>query len=216
MKIKTLVLSPFQTNCYILSCEKTNEGIVIDPADEGETIAGTIKELKIRLKYVLITHAHLDHIMGLLELKNNISDLIAMMDKKEKGVLKNLPYQAAMFGMQVSKEIPVIDKFVKEGDIIKFGEETLSVIELPGHSPGGIGFMGKKMVFVGDTLFQGSIGRTDLYGGSYEKLIDSIKTKLFTLNDDIIVYPGHGPATTIGNEKKNNPFFTEEGFFRYI
>ena len=215
MKIDTLILSPFQTNCYILSCEKTNEGVVIDPADEGGAIADAVQKKGINLKYIIITHAHLDHVMGLSELKNR-TNAVALMDEEEMAVLKNLPYQAAMFGLQVAQEIPTVDNFTYEDDVITFGEETLTVINLPGHSPGGIGLLGKKDVFVGDSLFQRSIGRTDLYGGSHETLIDSIKTKLFTLDDDIIVYPGHGPSTTIGDEKKHNPFFDESGFFKYI
>jgi len=214
MKIKTLVLSPFQTNCYIVSCEKTNEGVVIDPADEGATIAKAVKDSRINLKFILITHAHLDHVLGLAELKE-LTTAESYMDKNEDAVLKNLPYQAAMFGLDTSSKIPEIDKYTNEDDIITFGEESLKIISLPGHSPGGIGLLGKKEVFVGDTLFQRSIGRTDLFGASHEALFDSIKTKLFILDDDIIVYPGHGPTTTIGEEKRSNPFFTQDGFFRY-
>jgi len=214
MKIKTLVLSPFQTNCYILSCEQTNEGAVIDPADEGDKIADMVEKSGIILKYILITHAHIDHVMGLSGLKKRI-DAEIIMDKNEESVLENLPYQAAMFGLNIKTKTPSIDKYAQEDDVFTFGKESLRVLSTPGHSPGGIGLLGKNEVFVGDTLFQGSIGRTDLYGASQEKLFDSIKTKLFTLDDHIIVYPGHGPSSTIGHEKKTNPFFTEGGFFKY-
>jgi len=215
MKIKTLVLSPFQTNCYILSCEQTYEGAVIDPADEGDKIADMVEKSGIILKYILITHAHIDHVMGLSGLKKRI-DAEIIMDKNEESVLENLPYQAAMFGLNIKTKTPSIDKYAQEDDVFTFGKESLRVLSTPGHSPGGIGLLGKNEVFVGDTLFQGSIGRTDLYGASQEKLFDSIKTKLFTLDDHIIVYPGHGPSSTIGHEKKTNPFFTEGGFFKYI
>jgi len=204
MILKTLVVGPFAVNCYILACQKTREGVVIDPGDEAERIIEVIEAENLSLKYLLLTHAHVDHVLGIPDLQERL-DVQTLMHREDSFLIKNLLAQAVSFGLSI-RGTPRIDGYVKEGDVIAFGTRSLQVIHTPGHTPGGICLLGKGEVFVGDTLFAGSIGRTDLPGGSYQTLIQSIKSKLFSLDDRLRVYPGHGPPTTIEEEKLHNPF----------
>jgi len=199
----------FAENCYILGCEETREGVVIDPGDEVARIRGTLKRLGLRVLSICLTHAHIDHAGGVEELKKAVGGEV-LLHPKEEPLLHNLPMQAAMFGVPL-RGAPKPDRLILEGEAVRFGRYEMQVLETPGHSPGGICFLlpAERIVFVGDTLFAGSIGRTDLAGGSFDTLIDSIRTKLFALEDDMMVYPGHGPATTIGLERRSNPFVHE-------
>ena len=207
LKVKRLILGPVFTNTYILKDEKSGEAIIIDPADEAEVIKKAIEMEKIsKVKLVILTHAHFDHVGALKEIQQFTGSPSAI-HRSELELLKTVPVQAKLFGL--AAEVPPEPEItLKEGDIIKLGEYELRVIETPGHSPGSISLFipDEKILFSGDTLFRRSIGRTDLPGGNYQLLISSIKNKLFRLPDDTVAYPGHEEPTTIGEEKKYNPF----------
>lgn len=181
---------------------------MIDSGDEAERILKVIEQHKLTLKYIILTHGHLDHVSASSTIHQKTGAEI-LMHQADQVLLDNLSIQATMFGLD-TPETPTIDRYIYEGDQIQFGEHALSVIETPGHSPGGICLQlyGKeKMLFVGDTLFAGSIGRTDLWGASHQQLLSSIREKLCPLDDDMVVHTGHGPSTTLRDEKRWNPFF---------
>lgn len=204
MILKALAVGPIMANCYILGCERTKSAAVIDPGEEADRILMKLAEDKLTLKYIINTHGHFDHVGGNAGLKK-ASGADLLIHKADAPMLGELGRTAASFGLPAENS-PAPDRTIDEGDEISFGEITLTVIHTPGHSPGGISLHTDKMVFVGDALFAGSIGRTDLPGGDYNTLISNIKTKLLVLDDDTKVYTGHGPATTIGQEKRINPF----------
>lgn len=191
-------------NCYILGCESTKSAAVIDPGDEADRILKELAKDGLTLKYIINTHGHFDHVGGNYDLKK-ASGADIVIHPADEPMLADLVRTAAAFGLSAQNS-PAPDRTVQEGDTISFGEISLRVLDTPGHSPGGISLHTDNMVFVGDTLFAGSIGRTDLPGGDFQTLISSIKTKLFPLGDDTKVYTGHGPATSIGQEKRANPF----------
>jgi len=213
--LERLVVGPFQSNCWILGCEETLEGIVIDPGDDAERILKVIEQHELALKYIIHTHGHLDHVAAtsVVQLETGAA---VLMHEADQMLLENLPLQASMFGL-TTPDTPVVDRYIHEGDKISFSVHILSVIETPGHSPGGVclklgGVEAKPalpLLFVGDTLFAGSIGRTDLWGASYPQLIRSIREKLWPLDDDMVIHTGHGPSTTLGDEKRRNPFLQE-------
>ncbi|GIW21968.1 MAG: MBL fold hydrolase [Candidatus Sericytochromatia bacterium] len=208
--IETIVVGAFQCNCTIIADNDTKEAIIIDPGDEANKILEIVKYYNLNVKYLMHTHAHLDHIMATREIKEKTNAKIVL-HKDDNEIYNNLKFQAQMFGFNAEVPLPV-DIFVKENDEIKIGNKIISkIIHTPGHSPGSICFYFDKennpVIFSGDTLFSRSIGRTDLWGGSYSTIINSIKNKIFNLREDTIVYPGHGPKTTIWSEKKYNPFF---------
>lgn len=195
----------FQQNCAILADEETKEAFLIDPGDEPGIILGEIDRLKVRVKAILITHAHLDHVCALAEVKEALQ-VPAYMHPGEQALYDSLPEQAAMFGLPAPR-MTTIDHPLAEGDKLPLGRYTFHVLETPGHSPASVSFYIPEAtrVIAGDTLFKRSIGRTDLPGGSHQRLLKSIRTKLLTLPPATEVYPGHGPETTIGEEAKYNP-----------
>ncbi|MCX5867133.1 MAG: MBL fold metallo-hydrolase [Proteobacteria bacterium] len=207
MILEKLELGPFMTNCYICGDEKTREAAVIDPGFSADEILRTLTRHKLKLLYIIITHAHIDHIGAAKSLKES-TDAKILIHKEESKYLITSPAQAVMFGMKPSLP-PSADQYIKEGDEIKIGSIVLKVYLTAGHSPGGISLYAanEKVIFVGDSLFSGSIGRTDLIGGDYDQLIRMIREKIFTLPEDTRVCPGHGPDTSVGFEKKHNPFF---------
>lgn len=206
MILKTLAVGPIMANCYILGCEKTRSAVVIDPGDEPDRILLALAEHKLTVKYIINTHAHFDHVGANRRLKDATgAELVIHPD--DAPMLGMLSEAAAAFGM-AAENSPLPDRTITDGDRITFGDITLNVIHTPGHSLGGISLHTDKMVFVGDTLFAGSIGRTDFPGGDYATLIASIKNKLFPLGDDVTAFTGHGPSTTIGMERRTNPFLT--------
>lgn len=215
MKIKTVEFSPLGVNTYVLS-DESGECVVIDPAclypDEKEILFNYIVSHDFIVKHLLNTHLHFDHVLG----NNFIASQFGVMPEAhaaDEYLLRDIPQQLKMFGIHAPHlSVPPIGHYLKENDTVSFGQQQLHVFHVPGHSAGSIAFYHKaeNAVFAGDALFNGSIGRTDLAGGNYEQLIESIKNKLFILPDETTVYPGHGPSTTIGNEKKYNPFVGSE------
>jgi len=209
MIVKMLTLGALGTNCYVVWCEETKEAVVIDPGfsteNEGKkTVLHIIETNRLNVKYIINTHGHGDHVSGNGILKKATGAPILIHELDAPMLTKTGQSWTSMFGIQVAS-LPA-DKTLKDGDAIRFGKIVLRVLHTPGHSKGGISLVGDDCVFVGDTLFQGSIGRTDFPGGSYKEIIKSIKEKLATLPDHFIAYTGHGPATTIGQEKRSNPF----------
>ncbi len=209
LKIKVFTFSPIQENTYVLYNEK-NECLIIDPGcyflEEKEDLKAFIDENRLTPKMLLNTHCHLDHVFGNKFIAETY-DLTLHLHPKEEAMLQMAPASGLMFDMPFDNYQGKFI-FLNEGEIITLGEDELEIIDAPGHSPGSICFYCKAQKFIigGDVLFNGSIGRTDLPGGNYNTLIQSIKEKLFVLPDEVIVYNGHGPETTIGNEKKFNPF----------
>ena len=204
MIIKKLEVGPIMANCFILGCESTKQAVVIDPGDDADRILMELAKSELKVKYLINTHGHFDHVSANKRMKEATGAQIAIHPEDEP-MFNELSKSAQMFGLS-SENSPPADILLNDGDEIIFGEITLQVIHTPGHSKGGISLYTKGHLFAGDTLFAGSIGRTDLAGGDYDTLISSIKEKLLIFDEDTIVYTGHGPETTIGNEKRMNPF----------
>ena len=205
MLVKQLPVGPIQTNCYLAGCEKTKEGVVIDPGDEADRILAVVKELGLTIKYILNTHAHFDHVMANKALVEATGAPLALHPLDLPLLRQN--GGAAFFGLEVPPS-PDPDMELAEGDTISFGEHTFAVLFTPGHTPGHVSFYeaATGIVFDGDVLFASGIGRTDLPGGDYETLLASITEKLMVLPDETVVCSGHGPVTTIGQERASNPW----------
>jgi hydroxyacylglutathione hydrolase len=207
--IRIFVFNAFQENTFILY-DESGEALIIDAgcqsADEINTLTGFISKQKLKPVELLSTHGHIDHVLGNRFLKDNFK-IPYRAHKGDLYMIENAIEQGSLFGLDIEKP-PLPDAYLNEEVQIHFGNSTLDVIALPGHSPGGVGFYSSEQNFivVGDVLFSGSIGRTDLPGGDFNQLINSIKSKLFVLPENTVVYPGHGPQTTIGKEKRTNPF----------
>lgn len=204
MILECMVAGPLEVGCFIVGCEKSKEVVIIDPGGNSDNIMQKLKSNGFKPVYILATHGHFDHIGGVAELQK-IIDCKFLLNKNDLDLVEHIPEQALFFGFNVS-DIPKVDGGLDQDDIIKVGDVEIKVIETPGHTPGSVSLLTNNSIFVGDTVFQGSIGRTDLPGGSYETLINSVKEKLFVLDDSTVLYPGHGPSTTLLHEKKYNPF----------
>jgi len=200
-----MALGPIMANCYVLGCENTREAAVIDPGEEAERILDALNEEGLTLKLILNTHGHFDHVGANRELKMAVPGAQLMIHGDDAPMLGQLAHSARMFGMQAENS-PDPDRLLQDKDAVSFGDVKLDVVHVPGHSPGGVAFVSDAGIFVGDALFAGSIGRTDLPGGNFDTLIASIQNKLFQYDDDTPVYPGHMGPTTIGQEKRFNPF----------
>lgn len=187
--LRRLVVGPYQTNCYILGCKQTSQGLVIDPGDEVLRIVKEITRSGLTIKHIAITHGHIDHVGGVSELKR-ITKAPVLIHRLDAAALGAKP-----------------DGFLEEEQVLQVGHYSISIIHTPGHSPGGVCLHAPGAVFTGDTLFAGSVGRTDFPGGSHELLVEGVRRKIFPLGDDLRVYPGHGPESTIGRERQTNPFF---------
>jgi glyoxylase-like metal-dependent hydrolase (beta-lactamase superfamily II) len=214
MIVHVAAAPPFFKNGFVVSCEETNEGVVIDPGDEVDELLEVVAAGKISVAAILLTHAHLDHVTGVARAKAALA--VAIWLHRDDLFLYNAAVeQGRLFGIDV-KAPPPVDAFYEPGLSLGFGRYTVDVLHTPGHCPGGvclaIGRSGSpaRELFVGDTLFAGSIGRTDLPGGSYTTLIRSIREVLLAFSDETVVHPGHGPDTTIGEERRSNPFLNLE------
>jgi glyoxylase-like metal-dependent hydrolase (beta-lactamase superfamily II) len=205
MILKMLVVGPIQANCYILGCERTREAAVIDPGDDADKILMILAKDELRCVYIINTHGHFDHSGANKRLKE-VTKAPLILHEADAAMVINQAASGRMWGMKVENSPPP-DRYVQDGDLITFGDISLKVLHTPGHSEGGISLVTDKMVFVGDTLFAGSIGRTDFPGGDSDGLLRSVREKIFPLGDDIVIYPGHGPETTVGRERRTNPFF---------
>lgn len=201
-----LPVGPLQCNCSIIGDEGTREAIVIDPGDEIETVLAVASKYKLKIKQIVITHAHIDHVGGAKKLRAATGAPI-LLNQNDLELLQMLDVQAAWLGMHDPGKVD-IDQDTAEGDVLKVGNVTANVLHTPGHTEGSICiyFPAEKKLIAGDTLFAGSIGRTDLPGGSIRKILDSIHNKVLQLPEDTVVLPGHGPITTIGEEKQSNPY----------
>jgi hydroxyacylglutathione hydrolase len=201
-----LPVGPLQCNCSIIGDETTREGMVIDPGDDIADILGLIQKHNLQIKQIVITHAHIDHVGGAMKLRAATGAPI-LLNHNDYILLKMLDLQAAWVGMSAPGKVE-IEHSVGESDSIKTGPLLANVIHTPGHTEGSIclHFPAENKLIAGDTLFAGSIGRTDLPGGSFDKIISSLHEKVLALPDETVVVPGHGPITTIGDERENNPF----------
>jgi glyoxylase-like metal-dependent hydrolase (beta-lactamase superfamily II) len=211
MLLIRLVVGPLQVNCFILADEKTKEAIVVDPGDDAQDILKVIKEKGLRVRYIVNTHAHFDHV-GANKAVKDATGAELLLHEADAPVLAAVAIQSRSFGMSPVSSPPP-DRLLKHGDSIVAGDISLKVLHTPGHTPGGISLLEQGVVFTGDALFAGSIGRTDFPGGDLRTLIRSIKTNLMTLPDDTKVFSGHGPASTIGDERRENPFLNASSGF---
>jgi glyoxylase-like metal-dependent hydrolase (beta-lactamase superfamily II) len=205
MIYRRIEVHPFGTNCYLVGSNRTREGMVIDPAGEGMRLLTNINELGLRVKLIVATHTHPDHLGAVHFLKSSTGAIFAV--HRAEGTNLDHPFYAQLTSLDPTlRPPPPPDQLLQDGDLIEIGDLTFRVMHTPGHSPGGICIVGYGVVFSGDTLFNAGIGRTDGPGCSYSQLIGSIREKLLTLPDATVVLPGHGPRTTIGEERKRNPF----------
>lgn len=204
MIIRDMQVGPLQANCFIVGCEETRHAAVIDPGGDADRILLALANDRLTLKAIINTHGHFDHVSANKALKQTTgADL--MIHPQDAPMLTHLSRGAAQWGLR-SEDSPEPDRLLQEGDTVTVGRIQFKVLHTPGHTPGGISLHTDSVVFVGDTLFSGSIGRTDFPGGDFNTLISSIHTKLFSLPDDTTVYTGHMEPTTIGKEKRYNPF----------
>lgn len=206
MIVERLVVGMLQCNCYVVGCEDTKVGIIIDPGGDAPVILDRAEQLGLSIENIVNTHGHIDHIAANGPVKEATGAMIAIHRDDAQWLVSDQGGFARMLG--ILSPGPPADVLLDEGDEINFGNESLRVIHTPGHSPGGITLVRDGMVFCGDTLFAMGVGRVDLPGGDWATLMNSIKTRLFTLPDETIVYSGHGPPTTIGREKRLNPWFS--------
>lgn len=204
MIVHRFEVGAFAMNCYLVVCETTRSAALIDPGDEPDRIVLEVARMGAKVEKILITHAHLDHVKEARRVKEHYG-VPLFMHEADLFLLENLSSQAQAFGFGAAQP-PEVDGFVNEGESIQVGELAFEVLHTPGHSPGSVTYLYPGHAFVGDVLFAGSIGRTDLPGGSYEQLMQSIRDKLLPLEDQTVIYPGHGPQTTIGQERRTNPF----------
>ena len=202
MIIKSFILPPIENNNYLIIDEESKEAALVDCSYLDENILIELKKQDATLKYVLLTHGHFDHIGGLNELPDNVKVLMHSADDEwVKEVNTYLP----MIGMP-SMDIPKMDEYIKDGDVIKLGKLEIKVIHTPGHTQGGVCFLVENNLFSGDTIFRESVGRCDLPGGNFNQIVESIEQRIFTLPEDTIIYPGHGKTTTVAWEKEHNKF----------
>jgi hydroxyacylglutathione hydrolase len=206
MILEMLTVGPFQENCYIIGDEESGVGAIVDPGDEAARIAMAVEKTGLEIGSIILTHAHVDHVGAVVALVDEHSCPVLMHAEAEP-MLKELPTQAIMMGMRFGR-VPTVDRYVQDDEVLEVGDLGLRSLYTPGHAPGHLAFYveDEGLVLSGDALFAGSIGRVDLPGGSMEVLMRSIEERLLTLPDETVVYSGHGPRTTIGNERTSNPF----------
>jgi glyoxylase-like metal-dependent hydrolase (beta-lactamase superfamily II) len=209
IEYKKISVGALETNCYIIF-NKEKSAIIVDPGGEGEKISLFIEEKKLKPLMIINTHGHADHCGANKFLKEKYSIPI-LIHEDDTQILNSLENKF-IFPLVKGEPSPEPDSFLKDGDLIGLGEITLKIIHTPGHTPGSISILINGVLISGDLIFSGSVGRTDLPGGSWSKLLESIKNKILTLPEETIILPGHGPSTTVGEEKRNNPFINYEAY----
>lgn len=202
--IKQFVLGAIENNNFLLIDEESKEAVLIDCTQQESDIEKVLDEHNAKLKFILLTHGHFDHVLGVNYFRNKYNCQV-LLHEADKELVERMPEFARNFGLPPS-DPQTIDEFVKDGDVIKLGQNEIKVIHTPGHTQGCVCYLINDDLFSGDTLFYECVGRTDLPGGNFKQIVSSIKEKLFVLDDNIKVYPGHGPLSTIGHEKANNQF----------
>ncbi len=200
-------VTPFQQNCTLIWDEATKVGAVVDPGGDLDRIEAAIAEQGVRVEKILLTHGHVDHAAGADELREKLGVPIEGPHVADKFLLDSLPMTAAQYGLGEARPVTP-DRWLDQGDVVQVGELTFDILHCPGHSPGSVVFVSRdaRFALVGDVVFKGSVGRTDLPGGNHEQLIRAIKDKVLPLGDDIAFIPGHGPTGTLGEERVSNPF----------
>jgi hydroxyacylglutathione hydrolase len=211
MILEMLTVGPFQENCYIVGDEETRTGALIDPGDEAARIALAVERIGLDIGQIIVTHAHIDHVGAIAPLVDEYLCPVVMHEEAE-AMLKTMPQQAMMMGFRFGK-VPRVDRHIGDNEVLEVGSLRLRSLYTPGHAPGHLAFYEEeqRIVFSGDALFAGSVGRVDLPGGSMEVLMQSISERLLTLPDETRVFSGHGPETTIGRERMTNPFLRGGG-----
>jgi len=207
LRYQIIPVTSFQQNCSLIWCDETNDAVLIDPGGDIELLLNAIKSNNVTVKAIWLTHGHLDHVGASAELRTRLNVPVIGPGIEDKFLLDAIPKQCEMFGFDyVEPFLP--DEWLDESSVLQLGDESFEILFTPGHTPGHIVIKHtkRKLLWVGDVLFNGAIGRTDFPGGDYETLISSIKTKLLTLDDSYRFVPGHGPESTIGHERHNNPF----------
>ena len=212
MIVEMLTVGPFQENCYVVGDEVSGEGALVDPGDEATRIALAVEQTGLEIGQIIITHAHIDHVGAIASL---VAEYVCpvLMHEEAEAMLKTVPQQAMMMGLRFG-QVPKVDRHVADEEVLEVGSLRLRSLYTPGHAPGHLAFLveGEEVVFSGDALFAGSVGRVDLPGGSMEVLMRSIEERLLPLPDDTRVLSGHGPETTIGRERMTNPFLRGGAF----
>ncbi len=207
IKAMIIPVTPFQQNCTLLWCEATNRAVVIDPGGDLPEIEGAIAEAGVTVEKIWLTHGHVDHVAGAADLKAKLKVPIEGPHRDDLFLLQHVVESARTFGIQNAANVTP-DRWLENGDQVQIGELTFDVLHCPGHSPGSVVFFNpsQHLAIVGDVLFAGSIGRTDLPGGNHQQLLNSIRDRLLPLPDDVAIISGHGPTSTIGQERATNPF----------
>ena len=210
IEIRQMPLGPLETNAYLLGCDESMTAAIIDPSWNGRGIVAMADEAGYEITHILLTHAHFDHVGGLEDVKM-LTGAPIFIHPEAVAMLSRAGMSAALFGIRIP-DLPAPDEMLSPGQQLQIGQLTVDVLHTPGHAPGHVSFHlpDYRVIFSGDVLFQGSIGRTDLEGGNFDLLITSIREKLLTLPDDTRVFSGHGAATTVGDERRNNPFLRDE------
>ena len=206
-RIAIVPVTPFQQNCSIVFNDETKKGAVVDPGGDVALILDAIKQTGVTIEKILITHGHIDHAGGAAELREKLGVQIEGPNKEDDFLLQDLPKTGAQYGMRDARVVTP-DRWLVEGDVVEVAGFTFRIIEAPGHSPGSVVFFNEaeRFAFMGDVLFKGSVGRTDLRRSNHQHLMDAIKTKILPLGDDVMFLPGHGEASNIGDERRSNPF----------
>jgi glyoxylase-like metal-dependent hydrolase (beta-lactamase superfamily II) len=210
MQIGVIPVTAFQQNCSVLQCEKTGRGAVVDPGGDLELVLRHIEEEGVQIEKILLTHAHIDHAGATKALRDRLKVPVIGPEREDEFLIQMLAVQGRMFGLGAAEPF-VPDQWLRHGDLVSVGEESFEVRHCPGHTPGHVIFYNAahKFALVGDVLFDGSIGRTDLPRGDHATLLASIKQQLLTLPDDTTFLPGHGPTSTIGQQRRSNPFLRD-------
>lgn len=208
MIFESTEVAPLGVNCFVLGCEETRQGVVVDPGGDPERIIAMVEKHRLKICYILDTHGHFDHIGANKAMVEHFQAPL-LIHPGDADMLQRVQEVSRRYGIPSGENSPPADLFLEDNQELVFGNHRIKVLHTPGHTQGGCCFYleSEKRVITGDTLFADSIGRTDLPGGNHEQLLASIENKLFTLPDDVTAYPGHGPATTIGYERQNNPYF---------